>query len=181
MEIRVIAIDPSIISMGIAYLEWPADAEQPILRKYLGLCEPDDIQKQTTAERIKFCTARVRQVLKRTFEADTRIHKSTAKFYGVIELPQNWGAYKSVASQHSGALPLLRILVGALFWELSNWTKDGTFLVPVSTWKGQLKKHHTMMRMERKYNVKFPTDDESDAVGIGDWFLTKGLEKYKLV
>ncbi len=88
----------------------------------------------------------------------------------VIEKPQLWGAYKSTASLHSGALLGLHILTGALYW----WAQshfERAYLIPVTEWKGQLPKRVTQQRMEQKYKVKFRTDDESDAVGLGDYFI----------
>jgi len=96
----------------------------------------------------------------------------------VIEQPQLWGAYKSVASAQSGALLSLHILVGALFW-YCNKNFFRTKLIPVSVWKGQLPKRVTKKRMETKYDVKFATDDESDACGLGDYYLTKIEGKLK--
>jgi len=93
----------------------------------------------------------------------------------VIEKPQLWGAYKSVASMHSGDLLGLHLLVGALYWWAANrFESHRVYLIPVSEWKGQLPKEVTQKRMEKKYGVKFLTDDESDACGLGDYYLTEG-------
>lgn len=88
----------------------------------------------------------------------------------VIEQPQLWGSYKSTASLHSGALLGLHILTGALYWWGTTHVKE-VHLIPVTEWKGQLPKSVTRKRMEKKYDVKFETFDESDAVGLGDYFI----------
>lgn len=91
-----------------------------------------------------------------------------------IEKPEPWGAYKSMASSRSGSLQMLTLVVGALTqWALARVGADNVKLVKVSTWKGQLPKTVTKKRMEKKYNCKFATGHESDAVGLGDYVLTK--------
>ena len=82
-----------------------------------------------------------------------------------IERPDLWGAYKSVASQHSGALQLLTLVVGALFHASSTWS-DKVKLVRVSDWKGQLPKDISQERTEKYYGVKCRTDHEADALGL---------------
>lgn len=91
----------------------------------------------------------------------------------VIEKPQLWGAYKSVASMHSGDLLGLHLLVGALYWwAVERFESHRVYLIPVSEWKGQLPKKITQKRMEKRYGVKFSTDDEADACGLGTHYLT---------
>jgi hypothetical protein len=93
----------------------------------------------------------------------------------VVEKPEPWGSYKSLASSRSGSLEILTILTGALAgWCISQGI--GICFIKVSQWKGQLPKHMTKKRMERKYNVTFETTDEADAVGLGDWYLTNREE-----
>lgn len=96
----------------------------------------------------------------------------------IIEKPHMWGAYKSVASAHSGSLLVLHILVGALFW----WASDNKCkLIRVSEWKGQLPKDVTKARMEKKYAKVFKGDDEADAVGLGSWYLERQTKKERKV
>lgn len=90
----------------------------------------------------------------------------------IIEQPELWGAYKSVASAHSGSLLGLYLLTGALFgWAIGK--NNIPRLIPVSEWKGQLPKEIIAKRMIAKYHVTFATDHESDAVGLGDYFCQK--------
>jgi hypothetical protein len=95
----------------------------------------------------------------------------------VIEKPCQWGAYKSTASQHSGSLQVLTLLVGAMFGHFLGFCNTKVTLIPVSQWKGQLKKEITQKRMETKYLKRFHTNDEADAVGIGDYYY-KNIQKY---
>jgi len=53
-------------------------------------------------------------------------------------------------------------------------------LVKVSTWKGQVSKDITADRIKRRWGMEVHRLDESDAIGIGDWYLCKSL-KYKAV
>lgn len=95
----------------------------------------------------------------------------------VIEQPQLWGSYQSTASLHSGALLGLHILTGALYWWATTQFKEA-WLIPVTEWKGQLPKSVTQKRMEAKYNVKFNTNDESDACGLANYYIST-LERTK--
>jgi hypothetical protein len=94
----------------------------------------------------------------------------------VIEKPKLWGAVKSVASQHSGSLLGLHILVGALYWWGRSFAVKAEF-IPVSDWKGQLPKDVTTRRTEKKYNITTSTHDEADAIGIGDYFVNHTPER----
>jgi len=156
---KVLAIDPSIISLGWAILEPPND--EPVLLSY-GTVEcatvhlPVETRMNTTIAGLEDAV--------RDLDRESIV---------VIEKPQLWGAYKSVASMHSGDLLGLYLLVGALYWWAANrFVNHLVYLIPVSEWKGQLPKKVTQKRMEKRYNVKFTTDDEADACGLGTHFLT---------
>ncbi len=163
----LLAIDPSIMSLGWAVFIPCADAH-PHLVSF------GTVKRETGGLPLE---QRIDVIIEGLEEAITSLTFPISKCEAVIiEKPQLWGAFKSVASMHSGALLALHILVGALYW----WGKTRFFkahLVPVSEWKGQLSKEITQRRMEAKYSVKFKTDDESDAVGIGDHYITKGAKK----
>lgn len=91
-----------------------------------------------------------------------------------IERPEQWGAYKSMASSRSGSLQVLTLLVGTLTaWALCRVGADNVHLVKVSAHKGQLPKHITQRRMEQKYHCKFASDHEADACSVGNHILTK--------
>lgn len=91
-----------------------------------------------------------------------------------IERPETWGAYKSMASSRSGSLQILTLLTGALVQWALFYVEVGNVRFPkVSEWKGQLPKRITRARMTKKYKRSFKTDDEADAVGIGDFILGK--------
>ena len=88
----------------------------------------------------------------------------------LIEQPENWGSFKTMASTHSGSMQKLTLLVGALIQ--FGWSTIGrTELVRVSTWKGQLPKSVVQDRLFKTYGQRFRSHDEADAVGIGDWYV----------
>ncbi len=158
---NILAIDPSIESLGWAVL-------QPTTPRILicsQLAEFGTVKRDTRGQP---ATDRVNSIIEGLEKAT--IHLDSAHIV-VIEQPQLWGAYKSTASLHSGALLGLHILVGALYW-WAHSRFERAHLIPVTEWKGQLPKKVTQQRMEQKYNVKFRTDDESDAVGLGDYFIS---------
>lgn len=156
---KVLAIDPSINSLGWAILEPPND-EPSLLDFGTVICHTVRLPVET---RMNTTIAGLEDAV-RDLDRESTV---------VIEKPELWGAYKSVASMHSGDLLGLYLLVGALYWWAANrFESHKVFLIPVSTWKGQLPKTVTQKRMEKRYDVKFTTDDEADACGLGTHFLT---------
>lgn len=167
MKFSVLAIDPSINTLGYAVLVVDDATLKAELVGYDTIKALKATQKLVLEERMKLILDDLMLSFeKRSFD------------YTVIEKPESWGAYKSMASQHSGGLLLLHILVGALWqWSRAVTVESHSFLVKVSEWKGQLPKKLTQERMEMKYSVKFNTDHESDATGLGDWFICNRLIK----
>jgi hypothetical protein len=169
----ILAIDPSIENLGWAMLKVLPIAkgqnEAELIDFDTVICHTGGLEIE---ERIEKMIHALENDLHTTSTVDPNILFDEGTV--VIEKPQLWGAFKSVASMHSGALLSLHILTGALFW----WGQEHflqTMLIPVSTWKGQLPKRVTQKRMETKYNVEFKTDDEADAVGIGTFYITGRL------
>jgi len=158
----VLSIDPSVLSLGYACFEGGKLITFGTVKKKNGKLPLE---------------ARIINIIEGLEEELTLLNLPISKCEAcVIEKPQLWGAFKSVASMHSGALLSLHILVGALFW----WGQTRFFkayLIPVSEWKGQLSKEITTKRMEQKYGVKFKTNDESDAVGLGSYYIEKRLNR----
>lgn len=77
-----------------------------------------------------------------------------------------------MASSRSGSLQILTLLTGALtHWATNMVGVENVRLIKVSQHKGQLPKHVTQKRMEKKYNCKFKTDHEADAANLGDYVL----------
>lgn len=167
---KILAIDPSINSLGWAIFETNDLARNiPQLLTY-GTVTSSILarSKLSLEERIFIIIDLLKDAILTTEYRVCRV---------VIEQPESWGAYKSMASAKSGSLLGLHITVGALLYWAKQSIDHGAF-VKVSKWKGQVPKHVTKKRMERKYHVTFKTTDECDAVGIGDWYCDwlKSLE-----
>lgn len=170
---KILAIDPSLLSLGWTVMEHTKLAgecnDPPVLCTYGTLCPPKELKAETLAKRIVYILSALSDIL----EASSRaLHDIDTV---VIEQPESWGAYKSMASAHSGSLLGLHILTGALL----GWaaTVADVELIKVSKWKGQLPKVVTKKRMEKKYKTTFKTSDEADAVGLGDYFLCQAKTK----
>jgi len=156
--IKVLAIDPSVNHLGWAIME------------------PGNIVQSGTINASSVCTAGVVKRIHRMIdELDTEIVRTTFDMI-VIERPQTWGSFKSQASRGSGDLQLLTLIVGALaYWACIIVGVDSVNLIKVTEWKGQLPKNVTRERMVKKYGCMLGSDHESDAVGIGDYYLSKGV------
>jgi len=151
---RIFAIDPSINYLGWAVMELDTVVAS-------GTINASVMQKADFVERLGWMTAALQDVVE-DFEFD----------HIVIERPEQWGAYKSMASGASGSLQMLTLIVGALtYWAVIMSGVENTRLITVTQWKGQTPKHITKRRMEEKYHTRFKTDHEADAVGIGSYFL----------
>lgn len=163
---NILALDPSILHLGWAYMHCHftiGSAVSTIVILDSGtIITPEEYKDVNLVKRIYFNLEMLNSL---DLDVDNVI----------IEQPENWGAYKSMASSRSGSLLKLELLTGAIVGYTLALLEDPTavVLVPVSKWKGQLPKHVTQKRMEKKYNCKFGTNDESDAVGIGDWYLSQ--------
>ncbi|KKN52377.1 hypothetical protein LCGC14_0612940 [marine sediment metagenome] len=154
---RVLAIDPSINNLGWAILN------SNCIRVFSGTIK---VKGMISASIV----ARIGAVLR---GLETTVAGLSFDVM-VIEQPEPWGAYKSMASDKSGAMQKLTLIVGALAqWGMIAKGLENTHLIKVSTWKGQLPKGITQERMEKKYGCTFKTDHEADAVGLGDYFIEK--------
>ena len=165
----LIACDPSINSMG-----WAVFNLETLALEASGTTTNALWAKSKLSQSIRLAS------IMRNLEADISEWLNRSEIL-VIEQPQLFSSYKSMASTRSGSLLILHLLVGALYWwgiSHDQFDTSGTHLIPVSTWKGQLPKHVTAVRMKRKYAIKsFETDDQSDAVGLGDWFIVNRYGK----
>jgi len=163
---KILAVDPSVLHCGWAYMEDIAVPRGGISLHASGtIVSPEEYKTATLVQRIGFVLSDL-----------TTVECDVDKI--IIEEPEPWGAYKSMASSRSGSLQMLTLLTGALVgWGIGQSYSTSVELVKVSKWKGQLPKHVTQARMEKKYQRKFATNDEADAVGLGDWWLMQYLKK----
>ena len=95
----------------------------------------------------------------------------------LIELPETFGGRKGQAASNSGSVGKLMACVfqikGVISREFPQFNVD---LIPVRTWKGNLPKERTEYRVEKYWGKKGETNDESDALGIGDWYIRRILK-----
>lgn len=155
----ILALDPSINHLGWAVMQ---EDRCPLY----GTIQAPPMQQASTVERIDWIITNL---------DDQMLGMGRMLETIIIEQPEPWGAYKSMASSRSGSMQMLTLVVGALsWWAIRAVGVDNVRLVKVSQWKGQLPKRITKQRMEAKYNCVFKTTDEADAVGLGDWWIIKG-------
>jgi hypothetical protein len=95
----------------------------------------------------------------------------------VIELPSVYAGGRGDAASASGSIMKLSSLVFALRQALLGEGIE-VQLVPVRKWKGTLPKHITERRVRIYWHWKGSDHNESDAVGIGDYWIRKEL-RYK--
>lgn len=101
-------------------------------------------------------------------------------FILIVELPMNFGSSKGMAASNSGSVGKLMGCVFQLKGTVMNLFESCTEvkLVPVRTWKGNTPKSITQKRILKHWNAVGSTEDESDAIGIGDYWVRNVL-KYK--
>jgi len=163
----LLGIDPSINHLGWVLFKYENTVN-------LG-CPPPQLAHCGTLRTVKFKDYDMADRIVYTIEELERTLKGVLPHpfhfqIVVIEEPQLWGAFKSMASQHAGSLLSLYMLTGALCWWGCAYTEE-LASVPVSKWKGQLPKRITKARMEKRWGCTFRTDDESDAAGLGTYYL----------
>lgn len=97
-----------------------------------------------------------------------------------IELPEHFGASsgRSAAAQNSGAIMKLVACTFTLREAARSAVPQAKIhMIPVRVWKGQTKKPQTLHRIRRRFPSIPPShledNNEVDALGIGDWVLTK--------
>jgi len=98
----------------------------------------------------------------------------------LIEQPEIFaGSRKGMAASNSGSVGKLLACVfqikGMISREFPQFDID---LISVRTWKGNLPKERTEYRIQKYWGRGGETSDESDAIGLGDWYIRRKL-KYK--
>lgn len=90
----------------------------------------------------------------------------------VAELPEEWnGSARGDAARNGGALGKLQTLAGMILWAVEGENRGTWVGVTVRQWKGQVPKSVVQKRLEKRYGTKFLDDNESDAVGLGSWYI----------
>ena len=162
---NVLAIDPSINHLG-----WVIMTSGKVLLSGT-INAPEDTKSWNDVARLDGMIDQLNSLVLAKMHTLTEIGEVPIEIIA-IERPETWGAYKSMASDRSGSLQILTLLVGALTqWALTIVGPKRTMLIKVSQHKGQLPKKVTQKRMEKKYKCQFQTDHEADAASVGDYVL----------
>lgn len=165
MIMNILAIDPSVNHLGWAIMT----SGKVLLHGTINA--PEDAKRWDIVQRLDWMLNHLDALMLRNTHSLVEIGEVPVEVVA-IERPEPWGAYKSMASDRSGAMQMLTLLVGALTqWSLTLVGPKCTKLIKVSQHKGQLPKHITQERMEKKYKRKFQNDHEADAVSVGDYVL----------
>lgn len=151
-RIRIIAIDPGTIKIGISVFDngWPSSG------KFL-------------------------QVKGQPYDRCLQLVKETAKFVRkmkpdmvVCEYPSLFGGSDAgMGAKESGRILILFHFCGMLHYALRKISPI-RFVLPIQ-WKGNLKKIHTQDRIFQKYDI-VDKEDVVDAIGINDWYVTEGAD-----
>lgn len=176
--INILAVDPSINHLGWAWLrseiiQESIGQEVVIPYQYGTINAPAANLKLPLEQRLRWMITALHRRLSEIHFAATAVVPEAYNCV-VIERPEQWGAYKSIASQHSDSLIMLQLITGALFMWGVSFLGDAYF-VRVSDWKGQLPKEITEQRLRQRFPVDPKTDHESDALCIGIYFLEKQI------
>jgi len=149
---RLLAIDPGTRKAGYAIFE-----------NGLYLCSDVIIiknKKLTWLQRVDFIIIEITQLLKH-FKIDIV----------VIEEPQLFiGSRKGRAASNSGSVLKLTALVHSIRI-ICRIKKIKVYLIPVRKWKGTVPKAITQKRIKRHLGIDITQLDESDAVGLGLWYV----------
>ena len=188
----ITAIDPSVNSLGIAVFELVHSLESIAIPKaqeametgklaelldyYYALTYSDTITTELEGSKHQYTNiVRIMHMVQRVEETVQERTPFGLPGIVIIEEPESWGSYKTLASEKAGDMKLLIMTVGALAYWASTVANE-TILIPVSKWKGQLPKNVTHDRMKKAYKLdKVETYDETDAIGIGHYFIGKYL------
>lgn len=92
----------------------------------------------------------------------------------LIEYPEYFSSNTGITALRSGSLVKLSMMVGVIIGVFIKYSKTKIILIKPKEWKGNLSKKITMERVMDKINIKkIKTFDESDAIGIGLYYIGK--------
>lgn len=99
----------------------------------------------------------------------------------LIEQPQIFiGSAKGQAANNSGSVMKLTALAFSIRTHFSHKSLAEIAMIPVKKWKGDQKKSITAMRVKRYWRHVDVDDNETDAIGIADWYFRKQLKMLKV-
>lgn len=87
----------------------------------------------------------------------------------IIEMPRSWDTGRGAGAKASGAILKLMFFVGRLA-DRAQTAGARIGLLGAGIWQGQLPKHLIYSRMDKRYDLDFPSDEKhwdiSDAIGL---------------
>jgi hypothetical protein len=162
----LLSIDPSINVLGYALIKLPnTETPGPATIVTSGtLTVPQNIRQQSTSYRIWYMLERLQKaIIVVTSEHPTDL---------IIEQPQHRSDTVGKGAMHSKSLDKLMFTTGAILgWGYACFPSITATLIPVTQWKGQLPKEETKRRVMRYWNYEPETLDESDALGLAQYWL----------
>ncbi len=168
---QVLSIDPSYATGGLGYALLTMDDDLKIILDEYGIANAD--VAGTFEDKVM---AAIRNL-------DMKFFCESTYDAILIEMPETWGGFKGSMSAKTGTIQKLYFFVGALYYWAKNITQTDSFslnkleipthLITPSQWKGQIPKQVIKGRVEREFGVKIKTDHESDAIGVGLYWLGK--------
>ena len=149
---RLLAIDPSINSTGLAYFQ----------DRKLDGSETVNIPK----ERLDIRLATLANEVKRRCQLfDPNV--------ALIELADRW----TRVGKNVEALQMLAMATSAIFTAITFHSQALIYFVPVTDWKGKRKSTEIRREMELLFNVNFPSEHCSDAAGMAHWWMSQKESK----
>lgn len=156
-----LTIDPGISGTGFAVFH------NKILKRY-GSVYPD--RNLDNWER------RTSSILLKLME---EIHMAEAPQHVYIEWPSQFTGKRGLAAANSNDILKLTCLIGRLAQYYIGIGTPTVMLVPVNRWKGNLPKEVVVERIKKFFSIRGVASHAADAVGIGQYVLTKALVSKK--
>jgi hypothetical protein len=165
----LLSIDPSIRNLGWALFPIRDHSTSLIPPQDWGLIHPIEFEDRPLkwVANSTSVVDQVRQIIRKHLPLKV-----------LIEFPSVWSnSAKSQIASNSGSLGKLFFLCGSLWQCCIQLGVPHTELVPVNTWKGQVPKSITRMRVIRDYGQEYTELNHNiiDAIGIGRWWFKNKL------
>jgi len=169
----LLTIDPGTKRLGWAIFEFDYRFKIPKVCLYRSGFIAESSKTKDWIERIDLMTKQILGICQNLI-----FYSSEIKI--LIELPTNFaGSSKGAAALNSGSVGKLMACVFQLKGAISHvFPSFDIQLISVRTWKGNVPKTITEKRILKYWGRKGKVNDESDAIGIGDWYI-RNILKYQ--
>ena len=162
---RIMAIDPGTKNLGWAIFEAKLEEGSFVYQKS-GVVKIRN-KSLTWLQRLDLMVTEVRRIMSENENGVDCI---------VIEKPEIFqGSNKGRAANNSGTILKLTSLVFSIRM-MARIRGKVVILIPVIQWKGQIPKAITQKRIKTHLGIDIESQDESDAVGLGMYYVNKVLK-----